>query len=271
MSTPSSTPSSTSSGSLGGLPAASPRKALILAAGRGERMRPLTLTTPKPLLSVGGRMLIEWHLHALARAGIGEVIVNISHLRDRFEPALGNGDRFGLRIHYSDEGPEPLETGGGMLHARTLLGEAPFVLVNGDIFADIAFETLPSAPHSLAHLIMVPNPPQHPGGDFWLAPDGRMIDAPVGDPSVTGTERLTYSGIGVFRAAILDDWRAVIGATLGADSTPPRFALAPLLRAAMARGQISGQRHDGIWHDVGTPERLAMLDAAVRAAPQIIA
>lgn len=245
--------------------AASPRKALILAAGRGERMRPLTLTTPKPLLSVGGKPLIEWHLHALARAGIGEVIVNVSHLRDRFEPALGSGERFGLRIHYSDEGPEPLETGGGMLHARVRLGEAPFVLVNGDIFADIAFETLPRTPQSVAHLVMVPNPPQHPGGDFWLTPDGRLIDAPVGDPHVAGAERLTYSGIGVFRAAILDDWRAVIGASPGTDSTPPRFALAPLLRAAMARGQISGQRHDGVWHDVGTPERLATLDAAVTA------
>jgi len=241
------------------------RKALILAAGRGERMRPLTLTTPKPLLSVGGRALIEWHLDALARAGIGEVIVNVSHLRDRFEPALGSGERFGLHIHYSDEGPEPLETGGGMQFARQLLGESPFVLVNGDIFADVAFESLPSAPRALAHLVMVPNPPQHPAGDFWLAPDGQLIDAPASEPPVANAERLTYGGVGVFRAAILDNWRAVIGDTAGAALSPPRFALAPLLRAAMAHGTISGQKHDGVWHDVGTPERLAALDAELRA------
>lgn len=237
---------------------------MILAAGRGERMRPLTLTTPKPLLRVGGRFLIDWHLAALARAGIGEVVVNVSHLRERFAPALGDGSRHGLSIRYSDEGPEPLETGGGMLHARPLLGEAPFVLVNGDVWCDLDFASLPPAPAGLAHLVLVPNPPQHPAGDFWLASDGRVLHAPAGDPPIPGAERLTYAGIGVYRPALLDDWREVIGETPGAAAVPPRFPLAPLLRAAMARGRVTGQRHDGAWRDIGTPERLAELDASLR-------
>lgn len=240
-----------------------PRRALVLAAGRGERMRPLTLATPKPLLPVGGRPLIEWHLDALARAGIEEVVVNVSHLRGRFAPTLGDGSRFGLSLRYSDEGPEPLETGGGMLHARPLLGEAPFVLVNGDVWLAFDFATLPRDPPGLAHLVLVPNPPQHPSGDFWLAPDGRVFDAPPGAPPVAGAERLTYAGVGVYRAALLDDWRAAVGDRSGATEVPPRFALAPLLRAAMARGRVTGQRHGGAWHDVGTPERLAALDAAL--------
>lgn len=238
-----------------------PRRALILAAGRGERMRPLTLATPKPLLPVGGRRLIEWHLAALARAGIREVVVNIAHLREQFAPALGDGSRHGVSIRFSDEGDEPLETGGGMLHARPLLGEAPFVLVNGDVWLDLDLATLPSAPAGLAHLVLVPNPPQHPAGDFWLASDGRVLDAPPDRAPAAGAERLTYAGVGVFRAALLDDWRRVIGDTPGARAMPPRFPLAPLLRAAMARGLVTGQRFDGVWHDVGTPERLVALDA----------
>lgn len=242
-----------------------PRRALVLAAGRGERMRPLTLATPKPLLPVGGKPLIEWHLDALARAGVAEVVVNVSHLREQFAPALGDGTRFGLSIRYSDEGPEPLETGGGMLHARPLLGEAPFVLVNGDVYLDLDLGALPLDPPGLAHLVLVPNPPQHPAGDFWLAPDGRVVDAPASAPPVPGAERLTYAGVGVYRAALLDDWRATIGDRSGATEVPPRFPLAPLLRAAMARGLVTGRRHDGAWHDVGTPERLAALDAALAA------
>jgi MurNAc alpha-1-phosphate uridylyltransferase len=245
--------------------ALAPRRALILAAGRGERMRPLTQATPKPLLPVGGKPLIEWHLDALARAGIAEVVVNVSHLREQFSPTLGDGSRFGLSIRYSDEGTEPLETGGGMLHARPLLGEAPFVLVNGDVWIDLDVAALPRDPAGLAHLVLVPNPPQHPAGDFWLAPDGRVLDAPASMPPVPGTERLTYAGVGVYRAALLDDWRATIGRRAGASAVPPRFPLAPLLRAAMARGLVTGRRHDGAWHDVGTPERLAALDAALAA------
>jgi len=228
-------------------------------------MRPLTLTTPKPLLPVGGRPLIEWHLDALARAGIAEVVINVSHLREMFAPALGDGSRFGLSIRFSDEGPEPLETGGGMLRARPLLGEAAFVLVNGDVWLDLDFAALPREPSGLAHLVLVPNPPQHPAGDFWLTPDGRVIDAPASIPPEPGAERLTYAGVGVYRAALLDDWRVTIGDWPGARETPPRFPLAPLLRAAMARGLVTGQRHDGAWHDVGTPERLAALDAALAA------
>ncbi len=243
------------------------RKALILAAGRGERMRPLTLTTPKPLLAVGGRRLIEWHLAALARAGIREVVVNVAHLRERFAPALGDGSRYGVSIRFSDEGAEPLETGGGMLHARPLLGEAPFVLVNGDVWIDLDLATLPAAPMGLAHLVLVPNPPQHPSGDFWLAPDRRVFDAPPGRAPATDAMRLTYAGVGVYRAALLDGWPRVIGDTPGARATPPRFPLAPLLRAAMARGLVTGQRFDGAWHDIGTPDRLAALDAVLSMRP----
>lgn len=244
-----------------------PRRAWVLAAGRGERMRPLTLTTPKPLLPVGGKPLIAWHLEALARAGFNDVVINISHLREQFAPTLGDGSRYGVSIRWSDEGPEPLETGGGMLRARPLLGEEPFLLVNGDVWLELDFATLPHEPVGLAHLVLVPNPPQHPAGDFWLAPDGSVLAAPPGAPPVPLAERLTYAGVGVYRAALLDDWRTIIGGTPGAAASPPRFPLLPLLRAAMARGLVSGQRLDGEWHDIGTPERLAGLDAARRASP----
>jgi MurNAc alpha-1-phosphate uridylyltransferase len=226
-------------------------KALVFAAGKGERMRPLTDRTPKPLLPVRGKPLIAWHLERLAAAGIRDVVINIAWLADRFEPALGDGSRWGLRLHYSREGDEPLETGGGMQHALPLLGDAPFLAVNGDIWCDVDFAALPRQPKGLAHLVMVDNPGHHPRGDFALASDGRLHG--------TGEPRLTFSGIGVYRPALLADWREVIGPVPGADETPPRFKLAPLLRAAMARGQVDGQHHRGEWTDVGTPERLAAL------------
>jgi MurNAc alpha-1-phosphate uridylyltransferase len=226
-------------------------KALIFAAGKGERMRPLTDHTPKPLLPVRGKPLIAWHLERLAAAGVRDVVINIAWLADCFEPALGDGSRWGLRLHYSHEGDEPLETGGGMQHALPLLGDAPFLAVNGDIWCDFDFAALPPQPKGLAHLVMVDNPGHHPRGDFALASDGRLHGA--------GEPRLTFSGIGVYRPALLADWREVIGPAPGADATPPRFKLAPLLRAAMARGQVDGQHHRGEWADVGTPERLAGL------------
>ena len=230
-------------------------KALIFAAGLGERMRPLTDSTPKPLLRAGGKPLIAWHLERLAAIGVREVVVNTSWLAAQFPAALGDGAAFGLRIAYSDEGPVPLETGGGMLQALDWLGEAPFLAVNGDIWTDFDFARLPREPDGDMHLVMVDNPPHHPQGDFVLQPDGRLRE--------DGGERLTFSGIGLYRPTLLHDWRAVIGDTPGAGDVPPRFRLAPLLRAAMRRGAASGEHHAGAWTDVGTPERLRQLDATL--------
>jgi MurNAc alpha-1-phosphate uridylyltransferase len=230
-------------------------KALIFAAGKGERMRPLTERTPKPLLRVGGKPLIAWHLDKLAAMGVTEVVINTAWLAECFEPALGEGSRWGLRLHYSYEGAEPLETGGGMLHALPLLGDAPFLVVNGDIWTDYDFARLPSEPSELAHLLMVDNPPQHARGDFALDAEGRL--------HAEGESRLTYSGIGVYRPALLDSWREIIGGAPGANLSPPRFKLVPLLLAAMAKGLVTGERHAGAWTDVGTPERLNDLDGVL--------
>jgi MurNAc alpha-1-phosphate uridylyltransferase len=236
-------------------------KALIFAAGRGERMRPLTDTLPKPLLMVGGKRLIEWHLERLAAAGIVDIVVNIAHLAARFDELIGDGRRHGVRITYSHEGSPPLETGGGMLHALPLLGEAPFVLVNGDVWTDHDFRQLPPEPDGLAHLVMVDPPAFAPDGDFALDRVGRVHD--VGEP------RLTYAGIGVYRPAILAGWRGVIGHAPGARELPPRFALTPLLRAAMRDGQVTGEHHRGRWADVGTPDRLAAADSTLSASSSL--
>ncbi|GHA77333.1 N-acetylmuramate alpha-1-phosphate uridylyltransferase MurU [Cognatilysobacter bugurensis] len=234
--------------------------ALIFAAGLGERMRPLTDRTPKPLLSVGGKPLIVWHLEKLATVGVRHVVINTSWLADQFPVALGDGARWGLRIRYSFEGATPLETGGGMWNALPLLdGEpnAPFIAVNGDVWTDYDFERLPTDPSGDAHLVLVQNPSHHPGGDFALDEDELVRgDGPV---------RRTFSGIGVYRPSLLDRWRTVIGDAPGANVQPPRFKLAPLLRAAMADDRVSGELHMGAWTDVGTPERLAELDARLRA------
>lgn len=232
-------------------------KALILAAGKGERMRPLTERAPKPLLPAGGKPLIVWHLEKLAALGLRDVVINTSWLAECFEPALGDGSRWGLRLHYSHEGSEPLETGGGMLNALAILGDAPFLVVNGDIWTDFDFSRLPAEPSGLAHLVLVNNPPQHPRGDFALGAKNRVISA--------GEHMLTFSGIGLYRPSLFDDWRAVIGNTPGASKTPPRFQLAPLLRAAMAQDRVIGEHHAGHWTDVGTPERLSELDRRLSA------
>ena len=234
-------------------------KALVLAAGLGERMRPLTLGTPKPLLVAGGKPLIAWHLERLAAAGVRDVVVNTSWLAEQFPRVLGDGSRWGLRLHYSYEGDTPLETGGGMLHALRLLGDAPFLAVNGDTWCDFDFATLPRDPEGDAHLVLVDNPPQHPAGDFILGGDA-VRDADDG-------ERLTFSGIGVYRPALFDDWRGVIGSAPGVDEDPPRFKLAPLLRAAMRRDRVTGEHHRGRWTDVGTPQRLQQLDAELSPPP----
>jgi MurNAc alpha-1-phosphate uridylyltransferase len=231
-------------------------RALVFAAGKGERMRPLTNDTPKPLLRAGGKPLVEWHLEKLAASGVREVLLNISWLADKFEPALGDGSRWGLRLHYSHEGKEPLETGGGMLHARRVLGDAPFICVNGDVWTDYDFARLPTRPRAMAHLVMVANPVQHPKGDFRMEGDGTL--------RADGEPKYTYSGIAVYDPRILTGWREVIGKVPGTELSPPRFKLAPLLFDAMARGEIHGEFHGGRWTDVGTPERLAALDESLK-------
>ena len=235
-------------------------KALIFAAGLGERMRPLTDATPKPLLRAGGKPLIVWHLEKLAAIGVKEVVVNTSWLAEQFPEKLGNGQRWGLRIRYSHEGAFPLETGGGMWNALPLLEDAlgsddAFIAVNGDIWTDYDFARLPRDPVGDAHLVLVDNPAHHREGDFALLDNG--VVAAGGEP------KLTFSGIGVYRPSLFDDWREVIGEATGAEETPPRFKLAPLLRAAMARGEATGEHHRGKWTDVGTPQRLAELDEAL--------
>ncbi len=232
-------------------------KALIYAAGLGERMRPLTDHTPKPLLQAGGKPLIAWHLEKLAGMGVREVVINTSWLAEQFPQTLGDGERWGLRLSYSYEGPTPLETGGGMHHALPLLGDAPFLAINGDIWTDYEFSRLPREPRGEAHLVMIDNPAHNPNGDFTLDSDGLLHS--------TGDAPLTFSGIGVYRPSLLADWRGIIGKSAGAEELPPRFKLAPLLRAAMSAGKISGEYHGGRWTDVGTPQRLAQLDSELAA------
>jgi len=232
-------------------------KALIFAAGLGERMRPLTDHTPKPLLKVGGKPLIVWHLEKLAALGIGDVVINTSWLAAQFPTTLGDGGQWGLRITYSFEGDTPLETGGGIWHALPALGDAPFLAINGDIWCDVDFSTLPREPTGQAHLVLVDNPEHNPRGDFALSATGVVHS--------DGAEKLTFAGIGMYRPSLFEDWRRVIGDASGAHATPPRFKLAPLLRAAMARAGVTGTHHHGRWTDVGTPDRLAILDAELRA------
>ena len=221
-------------------------RALIFAAGRGERMRPLSDTTPKPLLRVGGVALIERHIERLAAAGVRRIVINTSHLADRFPASLGDGSRWNLRIDYSYEGAQPLETGGGMLRALPLLGADPFIAVNGDLWTDFPFSTLPQNPDRLAHLVMVANPPQHPFGDFVLR-DGLLHDE--------AAPRLTFAGIGVYRTELV------------AAQQPGRFSVVPLLRAAMRDGRVSGERFDGEWDDIGTPQRLEDLQRRIAVPP----
>ncbi len=233
------------------------RHALIFAAGRGERMRPLTDHTPKPLLPAGGKPLIAWHLERLAAIGVHYVVINTSHLAEQFPDALGDGSRWGLRIRYAYEGPIPLDTGGGMLNALPLLGPEPFLGISGNIWCDADLATLPADPVGLAHLLMIDNPLRHPAGDFALDPEGVLHE--------TGEPRLTFSGIGVFRRELLLDWKDVVGGTPGAAAVPPSFKLRQVLQPAIARHVVTGARHDGRWTDVGTPAGLARLDERLRA------
>lgn len=222
-------------------------KVMLLAAGRGERMRPLTDACPKPLLPVAGKPLIAWHLERLAAAGFTDVVINLSWLGEQIAAALGDGARHGVRIAWSREPWPALETGGGIFNALPLLGPAPFLLVNGDVYTDVDFASLSLAAGDLAQLVLVPNPEHHPRGDFWLDAAGRIIA--VGN----GSQRLTYSGVAVLHPALFE------GAAGG------RFPLLPWLERAREAGRLGGQRHEGRWLDVGTPERLASLDAELRA------
>ena len=232
-------------------------KALIFAAGKGERMRPLTNHTPKPLLVVGGKRLIEWHIEKLAAAGILDIVINTSWLAECFEPALGDGARWNVSLHYSYEGSEPLETGGGMLQALKIIGDQTFIAVNGDIWSDVNYSRLPQVVSVPAHLVLVDNPAHNPKGDFVLNPSGHVQS--------DGDDKLTFSGIGIYQPALFENWRAIIGQTKGADETPPRFKLAPLLRHAMHQAQVTGIHHAGNWADVGTPERLEELNRQLSA------
>jgi len=227
-------------------------KALIFAAGKGERMRPLTHHTPKPLLTVGGKRLIEWHIEKLAAAGIRDIVINTSWLAECFEPALGDGSRWSVALHYSYEGAEPLETGGGMLQAMKIIGDETFIAVNGDIWSDVDYGALPKTVSGLAHLVLVDNPPHNAKGDFVLREDGFVESQ--------GDEKLTFSGIGIYRPALFWNWREIIGDVKGVDETQPRFKLAPLLRHAMHQSQVTGQHHTRRWTHVGTPERLEELN-----------
>lgn len=226
-------------------------KAMILAAGRGERMRPLTDRTPKPLLEAGGVPLIGWHLYRLAAAGVNELVVNHAWLGERLEQALGTGGAYGVRIAWSPEG-EALETAGGIARALPLLGADPFLVANGDVLCAFDFGRLAGiaagldARHHQAHLVLVDNPPHHPQGDFTLLPDGRVCVEPV-----DGAPRLTFAGIAAYHPALFADL---------ARRSPLRAPLLPLLTAAMARQAVSGEHFRGLWLDVGTPERLREAD-----------
>ena len=219
-------------------------KAMVLAAGRGERMRPITDTVPKPLVRVGGRPLIAWHLAALARAGVREVVINLSWLGEQLRAALGTGADFGLRITYSEEGPVPLETGGGIFRALPLLGPEPFLVLSGDIWTDIDLGSVQLEPEAQAHLVLIPNPPHHPRGDFGL--EGNVVVQ-------RASERLTYANVGIYRPEFF------AGCAAG------RFPLLEPLNRAIGARLVRGEVHRGAWSDVGTPERLAQLEARLSA------
>jgi MurNAc alpha-1-phosphate uridylyltransferase len=218
-------------------------KVMILAAGRGERMRPLSDTVPKPLLEAGGKPLIVHLIEGLVRHGLDDLVINHSYLGEKITAYLGDGSRYGARIAYSHEEGGGLETGGGIFKALSLIDTDPFVVINGDIWTDYSFDRLPTQISGLAHLVLVDNPPQHSQGDFFLQKDQVLAE---------GEPRLTFSGIGVYAHALF------------AECHPGKFPFAPLLRVAMAQGLVSGEHHTGRWSDVGTPERLAILDRELR-------
>jgi len=222
-------------------------RAMILAAGRGERLRPLTDHTPKALIDVAGKPLLQWHLENLVRAGFREIIINLAHLGGQIQEFAGNGERWGVNIHYSSE-KEALETGGGIFQALPLLGSSPFLVINADIWTDFPLYKLRNHHCSHAHLILVKNPPHHPQGDFFLKHG--LIKA---DNRNTTTQKLTFSGLGIYNPALFAECEA------------GRFSLVPVLKAAMADSKVTGEAYAGHWYDSGTEGRLASLRAVVDA------
>lgn len=217
-------------------------RAMILAAGRGERLRPLTDERPKPLMEVGGKPLIEYHVERLAAAGFRELVINRAHLGDQLPAALGDGGKWGIHIHWSDEQPEALETGGGIFQALPRLGSGPFAVINGDLWTDYPFARLRAVKCDWAHLVLVPNPPQHAAGDFAL--QGARVRE-------DGDRRHTFSGIAVYHPRLF------------AGCSPGRFSVVPLLRAAMRDRVVTGELYRGAWDDIGTVERLEALRRAL--------
>jgi N-acetyl-alpha-D-muramate 1-phosphate uridylyltransferase len=218
-------------------------KAMILAAGRGERMRPLTDATPKPLLQVGGKALIEYSLERLVAAGFSDIVINIAYLGRQIQAYCGDGRRWDCRILYSDEGETALETAGGIAYALPLLGEQPFLVVNADIICDYPLTNLSNRAFQLAHLVMIANPPHHSQGDFSLGSDGRLSHVDKG--------KLTFSGIGLYHPALF----------AGIPKAP--LKLRPILNEAIAKGLISGEEYGGLWLDIGTPQRLQEINTAL--------
>lgn len=217
-------------------------RAMILAAGKGERMKPLTLTRPKALLEINGKSLIQYHVENLVQAGIHEIIINHGRMGGQIEDALGDGLKFDANIIYSPEGDSPLETGGGIFQALPLLGEEPFISVNADIYTNYQFGQLPVNPPGRAHLVLVDNPEHHPAGDFTL------INDRVGN---SGKQKLTFSGIAVYRRELFKE------------CSPGTFPLTPILRQSIDNGQVTGEYFKGLWVDVGTPQRLDALQNQV--------
>lgn len=221
---------------------ASPTKAMILAAGRGCRLRPVTDTLPKPLIPVQGKPLIEHHLYNLKSAGIKDVVINLAHLSEKIKAQCGNGEKFGLNILYSEEAPPGLETGGGIVKALPLLGDKPFWVINGDIFTDFDFSHTPALNEKKVHVILVPNPAHNKEGDFELI-NGDVQLKTSGAP-------YTFSGIALYKPDFFEG------------NTIERYSVTPLLKDAIAKGLVSGECYTGTWHDVGTLERLKAANAA---------
>jgi N-acetyl-alpha-D-muramate 1-phosphate uridylyltransferase len=221
-------------------------RGMLLAAGRGERLRPITDTLPKPLAQVAGKALIVYHLEALARANVREVVINLSWLGEQIRAALGDGGRYGVQIAYSEEGPVPLEAGGGIHRALPLLGAGPFLVVNSDVWTDMDFSRVLTLDESAdARLMLAPNPPHHPRGDFGLQGDF-VVERQ--------TDRFTYTGVGIYRPELFQG------------CAPGKFPLLPLLQRAIAARRLRGEVYRGEWLDIGSPDRLAALDARERGA-----
>lgn len=218
-------------------------KAMILAAGRGERLRPLTDTIPKPLLPVAGKPVIEYTIESLVGAGFSDIVINLAYLGHKIEAALGNGSRFDATLSYSHEGKTGLETAGGIVYALPLLGDRPFLVVNGDIMTDFPYARLRASPSSPAHIVLVENPPYHSGGDFALENNRIMT---------SGGTLFTFSGIGVYSVEFF------------AGCSPGKLPLAPLLRAAMGKGQVSGELYRGYWMDLGTVDRIRQVEEQIK-------